>query len=174
MRPPPAALLGVLALAALASGPSPAAARGAAPHHQAPHHRRRHHRARHRPPVHKPPPARCGPPPAVPEPATEPVVTTGATEIITGIYLEGGPIPLPGCTQQPIGPQAGTVEVLLPGSTQVVASAAVGEGQLAVLVVPPGTYSVESTSQDLGQPFPVTVTVAAGQTVRQDINIPVP
>ena len=133
------------------------------------------------PPAGAPPAITCPPPPAFPQLANEPVITAGPTEIVTGLYLDGGPAD-PSCPPGAGGssPGPGTVTLVLPGSTQVVATATVAAGQLAVIPVTPGTYTIQATFGDAtingqpGQGFPQTVTVAAGQTVRQDVSISIP
>jgi len=114
-------------------------------------------------------------------PAGEPILTPGPTELISGLYLDGGPLaPLPGCTPRPGIPSPGTIVVLNPVTGSVVASQSVALGRLATLALSPGTYSVQGTFGDAtvnGQAIQTpaqTVTIPSGETVRQDViaNIP--
>ena len=111
-------------------------------------------------------------------PEGEPLLTAGPTELISGLYLDGGPLRLwsePRCTFHPGVPGAGTITVRDPDSGSVVATQTVTSGHLATIPLAPGTYTVEGTFGDAiinGQPgrsFPKTVQIPAGKTVRQDV-----
>ena len=52
--------------------------------------------------------ATCPPPPTVPLPASEPALRAGPTELVAGIYVQGGAY-FAGCKQQPRGPYGGTL-----------------------------------------------------------------
>ena len=113
-------------------------------------------------------------------PAGEPFVTVGPTELISGLYLGGGPFLIrPGpCRQGVHG--AGTIAVISPTTGATVARATVASGQLATIPLAPGSYTIEGTFADAtvnGVPIqsaPQTVTIPAGMTVRQDVGASVP
>jgi hypothetical protein len=115
-----------------------------------------------------------GPPPG------EPLLTPGATQLVSGIFLVGGPLVIystPGCVRQtaPETPGAGTITVTDPSTGAVVATQAVAAGQLADIPLAPGTYAVSGSPGGLPMmTTPVTVTIPAGSTVRQDVTVPVP
>ena len=109
----------------------------------------------------------------------EPSKTAGPTELISGIYLSGGPATPPWMCPRVPAPSAGTISVVNPtGAT--VASADVVQGQLATIPLAPGTYTIDGTDLDAHQngiamkTAPQTVTIPAGTTVRQDIFVSVP
>jgi len=100
----------------------------------------------------------------------EPYVTHGPTEIVVGLYVQGGAL-IPGCRPEPRGPDAGTVSVTAQG--KVVARQTLhASGKLFVLRVAPGHYTIEA--RDSAPLRPVAVTVRKGQTVRQDLFTDVP
>ncbi len=120
-------------------------------------------------------------------PGGEPKLTPGPTELISGLYLAGGPLLLasaPHCRAIVGTPGAGTITVrdLAPpaGDGAVVASESVQQGQLAQLMLAPGTYTVqgifgEATINSMrGESQPLTVKIPAGETVRADVVLPVP
>jgi hypothetical protein len=105
------------------------------------------------------------PKPAVAVAPREPYVTRGPTEIVVGLYFQGGAL-IPGCRPQPRGPYAGTVSVSAHG--RVVARETLQiAGRLFVLRVMPGTYVIDA--RDNAPLRPVAVTVHRDQTVRQDL-----
>ena len=117
-----------------------------------------------------------GPPPG------EAFVHPGATELVSGLFLAGGPLVLysaPRCSR--VGtPAAGTITVTSPATGATVATQAVAQGALAMIPLPPGTYAVTGTFKNAtvnGTPITTpaeTVDIASGYTVRQDVvaNIP--
>jgi hypothetical protein len=116
--------------------------------------------------------------PTVPVAPREPYVTKGPTEVLVGLYIQGGPID-PGCPPQPRGPDSGVVTLSRNGKV-VATDAHANGGALFVLRVAPGTYTLAARGGDfygkgdgphLG---PVTVTVRKGQTVRRDLFLDVP
>lgn len=123
--------------------------------------------------------ALCAQPAAAGAPRGEPIVIAGPTELISGVYLEGGPL-IMRARCRPGTPSAGTVEVVDPQSGAVIASATVAEGRLATFPLAPGSYTVEGSlanGTSGGEPMrtrPQTVTIAAGQSVRQDTTVDVP
>jgi hypothetical protein len=114
---------------------------------------------------------------------SEPSITTGPTELISGLYVVGGPLRRwsePRCTPRPGEPGAGTVTVRDPANGMVVASQTVTRGHLATIPLAPGTYSIQGTfgnatiNEHPGESFPTTVQILPGQTVRQDVFLNVP
>ena len=114
---------------------------------------------------------------------SEPLITAGPTELISGLYIVGGPLRLwsePRCTPRPGEPGAGIVTVRDPANGVVVASQTVTRGHLATIPLAPGTYSIQGTFGDAttnehpGESFPTTVQILPGQTVRQDVFLNVP
>jgi hypothetical protein len=120
-------------------------------------------------------PALSGPPP--------PSVSAGPTRLVAGLFLVGGPLvpfSTPGCAYPPAKPWAGTITVTDPVSGDVVDSQDVDVGRRATFDLDPGTYTVTGTFANASsddQPIaaiPVTITVADGTTVREDIIAGVP
>ena len=113
----------------------------------------------------------------------EPRVTAGPTELVSGLYVVGGPLALwsePRCTPHPGEPGAGTITVRDPVNGAVVASQTVTRGHLATIPLAPGTYTIQGTfgsatiNEQPGQSFPATVEIPPGKTVRQDVFLNVP
>jgi len=114
---------------------------------------------------------------------SEPLITAGPTELISGLYIVGGPLRLwsePRCTPRPGEPGAGTVTVRDPANGAIVASQTVTRRHLATIPLAPGTYSIQGTFGDAtinehpGESFPTTIQILPGQTVRQDVFLNVP
>jgi hypothetical protein len=111
--------------------------------------------------------------------AREPFARAGPTELISGFFVVGGPATLPWTCPRVPEPQADTITVINPATSATVASETVGQGQLATIVLAPGTYTVEATPatpvSNLGPTSTgQTVTIPAGMTVRQDFFASVP
>lgn len=112
-------------------------------------------------------------------PAGEPLATAGPTELISGLYLAGGPFEVfPGPCRQGTS-EAGTIVVLDPASGATVASATIATGKLATIPLAPGTYTIDGTFADATvngaeMTSSSSVTITAGETVRQDIVASVP
>jgi hypothetical protein len=107
------------------------------------------------------------PHPSVPVPRHEPKYTPGPTELVSGLYIQGGAV-YPHCRPEPRGPYAGTVKVT---SQQggLAARKRVKNGHLAHVRLPPGTYTVRwKFSGGEASPRSFTVTVQQGEKVRQD------
>lgn len=112
-------------------------------------------------------------------PQDEPSHAPGPTELVSGLYLDGGPISLrsaPRCASLSGNPSAGTITVTDPASGAIVATETVVEGQLARIHLPTGTYTITGTfansfsdNQHI-QSQPRTVTISSRQTVRQDVS----
>jgi hypothetical protein len=101
----------------------------------------------------------------------------GPTELITGLYIVGGPaLPYstPRCREQPGRPTTGTVEVLDAAGGTLVASRTITRAGLVTFRLTPGRYRVggriQPGDQILTQPF----TIRAGYTTRRYVIEPVP
>jgi hypothetical protein len=113
----------------------------------------------------------------------EPLVTSGPTELISGLYVVGGPLATwsePQCKARPGESGAGTITVREAVGGSVVATQSVVRGQLATIPLAPGSYTIQGTFGNAtinGQPgesFPQKVEIEAGKTVRQDAFLSVP
>jgi hypothetical protein len=113
-------------------------------------------------------------------PSGEPLHTPGPTELISGLYLDGGPPRLRSarrCASLSGTSDAGTITVTDPASAAIVATATVASGQLAKIRLPAGIYTITGTFADAFsnnqhmQSLPRIVTIPSGQTVRQDVSV---
>jgi hypothetical protein len=112
--------------------------------------------------------------PRVPLPPHEPLLARGPTELVAGLYLQGGAFVI-GCAQEPRGPFAGTIRVSSTHTGKLVARQTLRHsGKLFVLKLVPGTYMVRARNSGGVAAAPVRVTVPANRTVRQDLFIDVP
>jgi hypothetical protein len=108
----------------------------------------------------------------------EPYVTKGPTEVVVGLYIQGGAL-VPGCPQSPRGPNGGVVTLSLHGKV-IATDAHASGGALFVMRVKPGTYTLLARSGDFygkgdGEHLgPVTVTVRKGESVRRDLFLDAP
>lgn len=116
-------------------------------------------------------------------PGGEPVVTPGPTELVSGLYLDGGPHRFwsePRCGARGGTPGAGTITVRNAASAVVVATQSVTEGKLARIPLAPGMYAITGRFSNAirnGQPIetrPRIVTISRGETVRQDVVESIP
>lgn len=116
-------------------------------------------------------------------PSDEPIVRTGPTRLVSGLFLVGGPLVLfssPKCAFRPESPWAGTITVRDRAAGASVATRTVRDGQLASFDLPPGKYTINGTfanGRANGARIRATartVTVPVGKTVRQDITADVP
>jgi hypothetical protein len=114
---------------------------------------------------------------------SEPLLTSGTTELISGLYIVGGPLRRwsePRCMPRSGEPWAGTVTVRDPANGSIVTSQTVTRGHLAKIPLAPGTYTIQGTFGNAtingrpGESFPTTVEIQAGKTVRQDVFLNVP
>jgi hypothetical protein len=101
----------------------------------------------------------------------EPYVTYGPTELLVGLYVQGGAL-IPNCPQLPRGPYGGTVTVSAHDGKVVARETLHAAGKLFVLRVAPGRYTI--AAREGGYVRPVSVTVRAGETVRYDLFEDVP
>jgi hypothetical protein len=113
--------------------------------------------------------ALAGPPPEGMRP--------GPTELITGLYVVGGPaLPYssPRCRRKPGKPAAGTIDVLDPAGSTVVASRTAKRGRRMTFRLAPGRYRVSGVTQEGPQIFARPFTIRAGYTTRRYVIEPVP
>jgi hypothetical protein len=112
--------------------------------------------------------------PLVPIPAHEPTLTAGPSELVAGIYEQGGAL-IPNCPQRARGPYAGTLTITSVRTGRVVARRTLhSQGRLFVVRLAPGRYRL--SGQITGGPLAVreTVTIPARTTVRQDLFVDLP
>jgi hypothetical protein len=115
-------------------------------------------------------------------PAGEPILTPGPTELVSGFFIQGGPIRIfssPGCSSPQASPGAGTVEVIDPSTGAVVASQSSASGQFATIPLPAGSYTIVGTFPNAilnGEHAMQTLSVSIppGYSVRQDFTLAVP
>ncbi len=124
-------------------------------------------------PVIAAPLASACPAPAVAVPAHEPRITPGRSELVTGIYIQGGAI-VPGCRMLPRGPYAGTVTVFDTSGRRVASQTLRRGGRLFHIPLAPGTYTVRARELGGVRPMPLTVTITAGHRTREDLFVDVP
>jgi len=114
---------------------------------------------------------------------SEPLVTRGPTELVSGFFLDGGPLrhwSEPRCGARRGTPGAGTITVSNAAGTVVVATQSVTDGKFGRIPLAPGTYTLTGTFANAfsnGQRIktrPQTVTIGRGQTVRQDVVESIP
>jgi hypothetical protein len=111
----------------------------------------------------------------------EPAVTRGPTKLVSGFYLEGGPLwpfSAPDCKRPEPPPGAGTVEVA-DASGAVVATETSTRGHFVEIPLPAGTYTIRGTFLDatINGVHPrdtQSVVVYTGYTVRQDFFLSIP
>jgi len=103
----------------------------------------------------------------------EPYVTRGPTEVVVGLYVQGGAL-IPNCPQEPRGPDGGTVTVTTHGGRIVARETLAASGKLFVLAVAPGNYTISAKIANGVRLRPVSVTVRKGYTVRHDLFEDVP
>jgi hypothetical protein len=109
------------------------------------------------------------PHPAIPVPPNEPVFRAGSTELVSGLYMQGGPVPPPPCRPQPRGPYAGTIRVLNAHTGRLVASQSVANGRLAHIRLTSGTYRITGRIHGGGRvSYPSTTRIRRGYRTRQD------
>ncbi len=112
-------------------------------------------------------------------PAGEPFLTVGPTELVSGLYLAGGPFEIFAGRCRQGTAEAGTIVVIDPASGATVASATVASGQLATIPLAPGTYKVDGTFANAtvngaSMTSSLSITIPADMTVRDDIVASVP
>ncbi len=112
---------------------------------------------------------------------SEPRVTVGPTELISGFYLDGGPLrpfSTPRCERPEPKPEAGTVEVTDASGT-IVARTTSTSGRFVKIPLPAGSYTIEGTFLEatINEVHPTrveSVVIPDGHTVRQDFSLSIP
>jgi hypothetical protein len=106
-------------------------------------------------------------------------VKRGPTELISGLFLEGGPLrSSPHCRSGT--PSPGTITVSNPTTGAVIARDSVANRQLATIPLAPGTLHHPGTFGNAfanGQAMntqPRQITITAGYTVRADVVVNIP
>ncbi len=112
--------------------------------------------------------------PTIPVPPHEPVLTRGPSELVAGLYVQGGAY-IVGCPQQPRGPYAGTLSAISTRTGRVVARETLRQpGKLFVLKLAAGSYTLRATNSNGLLAAPARVRIPAHRSVRQDVFIDVP
>jgi hypothetical protein len=115
------------------------------------------------------------PHPTVRVPPGEPVYRAGPTELVSGLYVQGGAVPAPPCKPKPRGPYAGTITVTDSATGDAVASKTVRDGHLAHIPLAPGRYKISGQFSGGGMTsYSPTVKVRQGYRLRQDVFEDVP
>jgi hypothetical protein len=107
---------------------------------------------------------------------SEPVRSPGPTELVSGFYLDGGPLARfsdPGCIRPAPPPGVGIVEVINPTTGALVATQTSERGRFAEIPLPAGSYTIRGTFLDATingvHPHKTeSVIIPPGRTVRQD------
>jgi len=118
-----------------------------------------------------PGPGALGPPPG------EPIEKPGATELITGVFLEGGPLVFrsaPACKDLVGKSSSGTITITNSVGTVLANNMALSAGQLLYVNVQPGAYTISGTFTGGSALGPITVNVPSGEIVRQDLVLQAP
>lgn len=119
----------------------------------------------------------------LPGPRNEPTRTKGVGELITGLYLVGGPLTFRSaldCEALEGTPGAGTIIVIDPATRATVATQVVTAGHLAMIPLPPGAYAITGTFAGAtinGQHptvGPTMVELPPSTIVRQDLYLSIP
>lgn len=90
----------------------------------------------------------CSHPALSGRPPGEPIVRTGPTRLLSGLFLEGGPLILfssPRCAFPPERSWAGTITVIDPATHGIVATRWVAAGRLASFDLTPGAYTIDGS-----------------------------
>ncbi|HEY4812177.1 MAG TPA: carboxypeptidase-like regulatory domain-containing protein [Solirubrobacteraceae bacterium] len=111
----------------------------------------------------------------------EPLLTAGPTELVSGFYLDGGPLARfsdRGCKRPGPPPGAGTVEVANASGT-LVGTETSTYGHLITIPLPPGSYTITgtflgATINGVHPRISESVVVPPGETVRQDFFLSIP
>ena len=112
-----------------------------------------------------------GPPPG------EPIIKSGPTELITGLFIEGGAFiyrSAPSCKVFVGRSSGGTITITNSVGTVFANNMALSPGQLLYVNVPAGAYTITGVLSGGNKLGPATVNVASGQIVRQDLVLDVP
>jgi hypothetical protein len=112
-----------------------------------------------------------GPPP------NEPIIKPGPTELITGLFIEGGAMiesSAPHCKDLVGKSSAGTITVTNSVGTVIANNMALSAGQELYVNVPAGSYRVSGKFSGGEAVGPITMNVPSGERVRQDLVLDVP
>lgn len=112
-----------------------------------------------------------GPPPG------EPLLTPGPTELDSGLFIEGGPFiyrSAPVCKDLVGKSSAGTITVTNAVGTVIANNMTLSAGQLLKITLSAGRYTITGVFLGGNKVGPITVTVPAGEVVRQDLVLAVP
>jgi len=112
-----------------------------------------------------------GPPPG------EPIMKPGATELITGLFIEGGAHverSAPNCKTLVGKSSAGTMTIINSVGAVMANNTALTAGQLLYINLPAGTYTISGVFAGGNKVGPTTVAVPFGEIVRQDLVLDVP
>jgi hypothetical protein len=112
-----------------------------------------------------------GPPP------NEPIIKAGPSELITGLFIEGGAMiesSAPHCKDLVGKSSAGTITVTNSDGSVIADNTALSAGQELYVNVPAGSYTVSGKFAGGEAVGPITVVVPTGKSVRQDLVLPVP
>jgi hypothetical protein len=115
--------------------------------------------------------AALGPPPG------EPIIKAGATELITGLFLEGGPLifrSAPACKDLVAKSTSGTITITNSVGTIIANNMALTAGQLLYVNVQAGPYTISGKLSGGTTVGPITVNVPSGEVVRQDLVLDAP
>ena len=116
-------------------------------------------------------PAAPGPPPG------EPIIKAGATELVTGLFIEGGALVLrsaPSCKTLVGKSTSGTITITNSVGSVIADNMSLTAGQLLYVNVQAGAYSVSGKLTGGSIVGPITVNVPSGEIVRQDLVLDVP
>jgi hypothetical protein len=121
-----------------------------------------------------PSPYQSCPRPTIAVAPREPYVTRGPTEVVVGLYVQGGAF-IPACHNAAVhGPEAGTVTVRARGGTIAAQETLQGTGKLFALRVEPGSYTISARFAGGVRVPGLSVTVRRGYTTRHDLFEDVP
>jgi hypothetical protein len=115
--------------------------------------------------------AALGPPPG------EPIITPGQTELISGLFIEGGAFiyrSAPTCKSFVGKSSGGTITITNSVGTVIVNHMALTAGQLLYDNVTAGAYTISGVFSGGNRVGPITVNVPSGEVVRQDLVLDVP
>ncbi len=101
----------------------------------------------------------------------------GPTELITGLYIVGGPaLPYstPGCRRPPGSPLPGTIDVTNRADGRLAATRTIQRGRRVTFTLTPGRYRVSARAQRGTPILSQRFTIRAGFTTRRYVIEPVP
>jgi hypothetical protein len=104
-------------------------------------------------------------------------MTPGPTELDTGLFIEGGPFiyrSAPVCKDLVGTSSAGKITVTNGAGTAIANNVSVSAGQLLKITLSAGQYTITGVFAGGTHVGPTSVTVPAGEVVRQDLVLDVP